>query len=126
MSVAVFALVMNGSSLIEKVLSLWSFVLYGVYILFLILVFANFSGQIGHNIASVPVTGNWAIGGFQYSFYNLRLSLRFCIPLNIVIHQRMQRLPVFFPALLVILPGIILFIAMCGFYPTIIEPGAAG
>lgn len=48
MSVAVFALVMNGSSLIEKVLSLWSFVLYGVYILFLILVFANFSGQIGH------------------------------------------------------------------------------
>ena len=71
MSVAVFALVMNGSSLIEKVLSLWSFVLYGVYILFLILVFANFSGQIGHNIG--------------------------------------------------ILPGIILFIAMCGFYPTIIE-----
>ena len=75
MSVAVFALVMNGSSLIEKVLSLWSFVLYGVYILFLILVFANFSGQIGHNIASVPVTGNWAIGGFQYSFYNLAIII---------------------------------------------------
>lgn len=75
MSVAVFALVMNGSSLIEKVLSLWSFVLYGVYILFLILVFANFSGQIGHNIASVPVTGNWTIGGFQYSFYNLAIII---------------------------------------------------
>ena len=121
MSVAVFALVMNGSSLIEKVLSLWSFVLYGVYILFLILVFANFSGQIGHNIASVPVTGNWAIGGFQYSFYNLAIIIAVLYTIKHSDTPKDAAIAGVLSGLIGILPGIILFIAMCGFYPTIIE-----
>ena len=44
-------LVYNGSEAIERFLSYWSFVLYGVYILFLIVVFVKF-GHISANLAA--------------------------------------------------------------------------
>nr|WP_294681060.1 hypothetical protein [uncultured Anaerotignum sp.] len=121
MSVAVFALVMNGSALIEKVLSLWSFVLYGVYFLFLVLVFANYSHEISANLASVPVTGNWVIGGFQYSFYNLAIIIAVLYTIKHSESAKDAAVAGIISGLIGILPGIILFIAMCGFYPVIID-----
>ncbi|MGN0136889.1 YkvI family membrane protein [Anaerotignum sp.] len=121
MSVAVFALVMNGSSLIEKVLSAWSFVLYGVYFLFLVLVFANFSDQIAGNIASVPVTGNWVVGGFQYAFYNLAIIIAVLYTIKHSESTKDAAIAGIISGFIGILPGIILFIAMCGFYPVIID-----
>lgn len=121
MSVAVFLLVMNGSDMIEKVLSLWSFVLYGVYFLFLILVFANFGGSIGENFSSVPVTGNWAVGGFKYAFYNLAIIIAVLYTIKHSESPKEAATAGLIAGAIGILPGIILFIAMCGFYPTIID-----
>lgn len=121
MSVAVFLLVINGSDLIEKVLSLWSFVLYGVYALFLILVFMKFSGEIGNNIASVPVTGNWAAGGFKYAFYNLAIIIAVLYTIKHSDSAKDAAISGLIAGVIGILPGIILFIAMCGFYPVIID-----
>lgn len=121
MAVAVFLLVINGSELIEKVLSLWSFVLYGVYILFLILVFINYSGDIGTNFASVPVTGNWALGGFQYAFYNLGIIIAVLYTIKHSETKKEAFCSGLIAGVIGILPGIILFVAMSGFYPTIID-----
>ena len=64
-------LVMKGTEAIEKALSFWSYVLYAVYLLFMIVVFVKFSGNIGAEFAKAEVTGNWFLNGLQYSFYNL-------------------------------------------------------
>lgn len=121
MAVAVFLLVINGSELIEKVLSVWSFVLYGVYILFLILVFVNYSGEIGTNFATVPVTGNWPLGGFQYAFYNLAIIIAVLYTIKHSDTKKEAFCSGLIAGVIGILPGIILFIAMCGFYPVIID-----
>ncbi|WMI80109.1 YkvI family membrane protein [Anaerotignum sp. MB30-C6] len=121
MSVAVFLLVMNGSELIEKVLSFWSFVLYGVYFLFLILVISKYSAHIGHNFASVPITGSWVFGGFQYAFYNLAIIIAVLYTIRHCDSQKEAFTSGLLAGLIGIVPGIILFIAMCGFYPTIME-----
>ncbi len=121
MSVAVFLLVMNGSEMIEKVLSIWSFVLYGVYILFLVLVISRYSGEIGQNFASVPITGNWALGGFQYAFYNLAIIIAVLYTIRHCDSEKEAFASGLIAGVIGILPGIILFIAMCGFYPVIID-----
>ena len=121
MSAAVFLLVINGSDVIEKVLSIWSFVLYGVYILFLVLVLTRFSGEIGQNFASIPVTGNWALGGFQYAFYNLAIIIAVLYTIKHSDTPKEAFASGLIAGVVGILPGIILFIAMAGFYPTIIE-----
>lgn len=121
MSVAVFLLVMNGSEMIEKVLSLWSFVLYGVYFLFLVLVISQFSGEIGQNFSAIPITGNWVKGGFQYAFYNLAIIIAVLYTIKHCDNEKEAFVSGLLAGFIGILPGIILFIAMCGFYPVIIE-----
>lgn len=121
MSAAVFLLVMNGSEVIEKVLSLWSFVLYGVYILFLVLVISRYSSDIGHNFATVPISGNWALGGFQYAFYNLAIIIAVLYTIRHSDNSKEAFTSGLIAGVIGMLPGIILFVAMAGFYPTIID-----
>lgn len=78
MAVAIFLLVISGSELIEKVLSAWSFVLYGTYIVFLIMCFVNLHGMIGDAYAGqqpADVGAGWLKGGFMYVFYNMCVLL---------------------------------------------------
>ncbi|MDD4843292.1 MAG: hypothetical protein PHU31_03030 [Anaerotignum sp.] len=121
MSTAVFLLVMNGSEMIEKVLSLWSFVLYGVYILFLVLVISKYSSVIGQNFASVPVTGNWVFGGFQYAFYNLAIIIAVLYTIRHCDTEKEAFTSGLIAGLIGILPGLFLFVAMAGFYPVIVD-----
>ena len=112
MSVAVFLLVMNGSEMIEKVLSLWSFVLYGVYFLFLVLVISKYNSAIGQNFATVPVTGNWALGGFQYAFYNLAIIIAVLYTIRHCENEKEAFSSGLIAGVIGILPGIILFVAI--------------
>lgn len=121
MSAAVFLLVMNGSEMIEKVLSMWSFVLYGVYFLFLFLVITRYSTDIGQSFASVPVTGNWAFGGFQYAFYNLAIIIAVLYTIRHCETEKEALTSGLIAGVIGILPGIILFVAMAGFYPAIVD-----
>ena len=78
LAVLVFLLVINGSDLIEKVLSAWSFILYGVYLLFLILAFVKFGDGIAAGFSGpqpTDVGAGWLKGGFMYSFYNMAVIL---------------------------------------------------
>ncbi len=123
MGAAVFLLVMNGSALIEKVLSYWSFLLYGVYILFLVMMFMNFGTEITTNISTGTTEGNWVVLGFQYAFYNLGIipavlyTVRHC-------ESRKEALTSgVIAGVIAILPAIFLFTAMTAFYPAINSEG---
>ena len=68
---AVALLVYAGAQAIERFLSGWSFVLYGVYILFVVLCLTRF-GSSAVQAISEPIQGSgWAMGGLKYAWYNL-------------------------------------------------------
>jgi len=71
MMICVGILVMKGKETIEKILSYWSFLLYGVYIIFLVVSFASFGDSIKESLFNGNIKAGWALGGCKYAFYNL-------------------------------------------------------
>lgn len=69
-------LVVKGTEAIEKVLTFWSYVLYAVYILFMVICFTRFGGEITNQFGLMEIGSNWAKDGATYAFYNLG-----CVPL---------------------------------------------
>lgn len=69
-------LVVKGTEAIEKVLTFWSYVLYAVYILFMIICFTQFGGEIARQFGLMEIGSGWALKGSQYAFVNLG-----CVPL---------------------------------------------
>ena len=67
MMVTIGVLVFFGTTVIERVLSLWSVVLYGVYVAFFIAHFEQFGSEISTALASDTVTSDWYVGGLRYS-----------------------------------------------------------
>lgn len=123
MAVAIFLLVISGSDLIEKVLSAWSFVLYGTYIVFLIMCFVKLHGMIGEAYSGPQPTDvglGWIKGGFMYAFYNVAVILG---TVYTVKHNgknyKSAGIAGIIAGLIGIVPGIILFVAMCAYYPSI-------
>lgn len=71
LSAGIILLVIKGTEAIEKVLSFWSYVLYAVYILFMVIVFIKFGSAISAEFAKVEINSGWFTNGLKYSFYNL-------------------------------------------------------
>lgn len=71
LSAGMVILVLKGTATIEKALTLWGYVLYAVYILFMVVVFYKFGGAIANEFARAEIGGDWWFNGLRYSFYNL-------------------------------------------------------
>lgn len=69
-------LVLWGTEAVEKAFSVWSYVLYGVYLLFLLTVFLRFGDGISAEFARREIGTGWLPSGLQYAGYNL-----VCIPI---------------------------------------------
>ena len=66
-----FLLVIKGTETVERALSLWSYVLSGVYFLFMVIVFVRFGGNVSAEFARGEAGAGWFSSGLQYAFYNL-------------------------------------------------------
>lgn len=119
LAIGVAYLVLKGTAAIEKFLSYWSYILYTVYILFLVITFVKFGGNIGSNMVMDSSAGFWGFGGAQYAFYNLA-----CIPIALFATRDAENTKEavgsgLLAGLIAILPAILLFLAMSAFYPDI-------
>ena len=119
MMAAVGLLALWGTGVIEKFLAAWSFLLYGVYLVFFGLCFASFGDGIVESLTQVPIGSGWALGGLRYAAYNLALvpALTFCVR-----HIETRREAVGAGLLagpIAIIPGMLFFLAMVGQYPAI-------
>lgn len=76
LSVGIVLLIVKGTETIERVLSFWSYVLYAVYALFMVICFTKFSSGISDAFAAAEIGKGWFVNGAQYAFYNLG-----CVPL---------------------------------------------
>ncbi|MCI9644929.1 MAG: hypothetical protein HFF97_09455 [Oscillibacter sp.] len=71
LSFGVVFLVLRGTEAIERALSLWAYVLYAVYLLFLAAVFLRFGDAIVSELQKAEIRPGWLFGGLRYASYNL-------------------------------------------------------
>lgn len=71
LSAGVTALVLGGTETIERALSLWAYVLYAVFTLFLAAVFLRFGPAVAAELRRGEITAGWLSGGLKYAAYNL-------------------------------------------------------
>lgn len=71
LSLGVLFLVVKGTETVERALSVWSYVLCTVYLVFMVIVFVKFGSNIAAEVGKAEVADTWLSKGLQYSFYNL-------------------------------------------------------
>lgn len=108
-----------SSAVIEKFLTLSVGYLYLVYLVFLVWSVIAFGDLIQANFATVPVTDGWFTAGITYAGYNVATipAVLFCIR-----HLGNRREALAAGALagpLGMLPGVVFYIAMMGYYTQI-------
>lgn len=119
--VAVGFLTFRGTAVIEKFLARWSFVLYGVYLVFFLWCFARFGDEIIGQLGAGAVGSGWMTGGVKYAAYNLAI-----IPpvLFVIRHIEVRREAVTAGLLagpIAIIPGFLFYLAMVGQYPAVAD-----
>lgn len=116
-AIAVFAAFGNAS--VERLFKYVSFLLYGVYILFVILALARFGGRITANFAlPVPMAG-WALGGVTYAGYNIVGAVVILPVLRHLTSQRDAVVAGLIAGPLAMLPALLFFTCMIAYYPGI-------
>lgn len=118
---AVGYLVLRGSTTIERVLTLWSFVLYGAYFVLFLWSVSKFRGDIASHLLAGEAREGWFLGGVRYAAYSLAL-----VPAIVFVirHLQTRRDAVIAGTLtgpIGMIPGILFYVAMVGQYPEIVE-----
>jgi uncharacterized membrane protein YkvI len=108
-----------GSKTIERFLAVWSFVLYSAYVVYFLLWLGSFGDQIVANFSASPVGEGWLKGGITYAGYNVvgMIAVLFC--LRHITTRKDAVIAGILAGPLAIIPGILFYIAMVGFYPEI-------
>jgi len=118
--VAIGWLVFAGTGAIERVLAVWSFVLYAVYVVFFVWSLRT-SGGVSEGLRAVPEsTSSWLVAGVRYAAYNLAV-----IPavLFAVRHARGRADAVTAGVLagpIGMVPGLLFYLAMVPHYPDVV------
>ena len=108
-----------GNASVEKLFEYVSYLLYGVYVLFIVLAFTSFGDRIAAGFAIDAPAQGWALGGITYASYNIIGAI---VILPVVRHLTSDRDAVVAGALcgpLTMLPALLFFTAMVAFYPEI-------
>lgn len=119
LALAIGAFATFGNVSVERLFTYVSFLLYGVYILFVVLSFSKFGGRIGQGFASPASASGWALGGLTYASYNVIGAV---IILPVLRHLTGRRDAVIAGLLagpLAMLPALLFFTCMIAFLPGI-------
>ena len=114
-------IVFYGSSLIEKLFSFWSIILYSVFVIMFIAVFFRFSDTIGMSFYKQPSDTSWIIGGLKYSAYNIGLApaILFCV--RHIETRKEAIISGLVAGLIGMIPAFLMFLAMLSQYPKILD-----
>lgn len=113
-------LAFKGSRLIAVFLSNWSIVLYIAFGVFLGFSILRFGPLIQNEFSDALILPAWTLGGFKYALYNIAVipAVLFCVK---GIETRKEAISAgLLGGLIGIFPGILLYIAIVGFYPTVL------
>lgn len=117
---AVALLTFYGSNMIGKVMACWSVLLYGVYIILLVVTFVQMGDRIEDVMTSASAGEGWFSSGLRYAGYNINLpAVLFCIAM---LRTRKETLGAgLITGAITIIPALLFYIAMMSQYPQIGE-----
>jgi len=110
-----------GSYVIEIAMSWWSYLLYAVFLVFLLVGISQVGDQIGASLATGEIKEGWALGGFKYAFYNLGTFPAILFALNYIESRKEAVISGIMTSIITILPGFFLYLVIMGFYPGILD-----
>ena len=117
---AVGFLTFKGSGLIERSFSVWSILIYVVYLSFLVVAVVRFGDGIRANLMTGEALPGWALGGFKYGLYNMCVvpAILFCVR---HIETRRQAVSAgVIAAVIGLLPACFFYLAILGQYPEVV------
>ena len=116
---AIALVVAYGTPSVERLFTYVSFLLYGVYALFVVLALTRFGGRIAQGFAAeVPVHG-WFSGGLTYASYNIVGAIVILPVLRHLTSDRDAVLAGLIAGPLAMLPALLFFCCMIAYYPEI-------
>ena len=121
MMAAVGFLVLKGTALVEKFLSLWSFVLYAVYVAFLVGCISSFGDDIAAGLATAEIKSGWLWGGIEYAAYNVGTLPAVLFTMRHLERRREAVTAGLLAGPIAILPGCFFYLTMIGRYPAILS-----
>ena len=108
-----------GNRSVEHLFKWVSFFLYGVYVLFVVLVLSKFGGQAAQHFAMPVPTDGWLSGGLTYAGYNIVGAVMILPLARHLLTRRDALIAGVLAGPLAMLPGLLFFICMVAWYPTI-------
>lgn len=121
MMILVGTIVYFGSNLIEKVLSVWSMLLYGIFAMMFLAVFTKSSDLIGANFQLQSGDASWVMGGIKYAAYNIGLApaILFCV--RHIETRKEAFISGTIAGVLGMIPALLMFMAMLSQFPNVLE-----
>jgi uncharacterized membrane protein YkvI len=119
--VAVGALVLGGSRIIEGVMAGWSVVLYAAFLVLFLWCFHRFGDQILSAFRDPSPNGDWQVAGVRYAAYNIALIPPLLFPIR---HLKSRRETIWAGSLagpIAMVPAFLFYLAMVGQYPAILD-----
>lgn len=116
---AIALVVAFGNSSVERLFKYVSFLLYGVYVLFVILALTHFGDRIAAGFATPAATDGWAVGGLTYAAYNIVGAV---VILPVLRHLTSDRDAVIAGVIagpLAMIPALMFFCCMVAYFPGI-------
>jgi len=117
--VAIALVVAFGNTAVERLFKYVSFLLYGVYVLFVVLALTHFGDRIVTGFSTPTSTDGWAIGGLTYASYNIVGAV---VILPVLRHLTSDRDAVIAGVIagpLAMLPALMFFCCMIAYLPGI-------
>lgn len=108
-----------GNESVEKLFKYVSFVLYGTYIVFAVLVFTRFGHEIAQNFATAGAPGHWVVGGVTYAGYNIIGAIVILPVTRHLVTRKDAVVAGVIAGPLAMLPAVLFFICMLACYPQI-------
>jgi uncharacterized membrane protein YkvI len=119
--VAVGALSLGGSRIIERVMAGWSVVLYAAYLVLFFWCFHRFGDQILSALHAPASTGDWGFAGVRYAAYNIALIPPLLFPVRHLKNRKETVLAGILAGPIAMIPGLLFYLAMMGQYPAILD-----
>ena len=108
-----------GNRAVERLFRDVSYLLYGVYALFIVFALAQFGDQIAPNFAANPETDGWFLNGLSYASYNTVGAVIILPVLRHLVSDRDAVVSGLIAGPLTMLPALLFFVPMVAFYPEV-------
>ena len=119
LAVCIVAFAAFGNASVERLFKYVSFLLYGVYAIFLVLALTRFGDRIASHFAVPAASDGWALGGLTYASYNAVGAVVILPVLRHLTSRRDALVSGLIAGPLAMAPAILFFVSMIAFYPAI-------